>query len=66
MLHFDMNITIFYDKMLLYSSNVNSSKRFLLISHILKGGDIFYSLQQIDELLEYYYSHEPKWFITNK
>jgi two-component system response regulator YesN len=57
---FAMDIETFHSKILLASSNVTSTKISLLVSDVLRGKDIFDGLQQMDELLEYYYSNEPK------
>lgn len=57
---FVRHIETFYTKLLSASSHVTSTKITLLVSDVLRGEAIFYGLQQIDALLEYYYRNEPK------
>ncbi|WP_053985657.1 response regulator [Niameybacter massiliensis] len=57
---FKEHIETFYNKFLLASSNATATKISLLVSDVLKEKDIFHGLRQIDQLLEYYYCHEPE------
>lgn len=63
---FKESIEIFYNKFLLASSNATATKISLLVSDVLKEKDVFQGLRQIDQLLEYYYYHEPELIYYNQ